>query len=149
MFWRQYSFGYRMGSQGSQTRADLISKLVDFDDWQVTEDIFKDLDSLWGPHTVYCFATPTKKNRQILFKIRQAPMYLCSRVKYRSPGWFRRFILFPELLLICMFRELRQPRSSTVEVSRASKEPNNLLPDWILRFLWRAMIRKILDWSVW
>ena len=34
-------------------------------------------------------------------------MYLCSRVKYRSPGWFRRFILFPELLLICMFREPR------------------------------------------
>ena len=39
------------------TRADFISKLVDFDDWQVTEDVFKDLDSLWGPHTVDCFAT--------------------------------------------------------------------------------------------
>ena len=39
------------------TRADFISKLVDFDDCQVTEDIFKDLDSLKGPHTEDCFAT--------------------------------------------------------------------------------------------
>ena len=30
----------------------------------------------------------------------------------------------------------------------ASKEPKNPLPDWILRFLWRTMIRNILDWSV-
>ena len=30
----------------------------------------------------------------------------------------------------------------------ASKEQNNPLPEWILRFLWRTMIRKILDWSV-
>ena len=37
--------------------AYFISKLVDFDDWQVTEDVFKDLDSLWGPQTVDCFAT--------------------------------------------------------------------------------------------
>ena len=37
------------------TRAYFINKLVDFDDWQVTEDVFKDLDSLWVPHTVDCF----------------------------------------------------------------------------------------------
>ena len=30
-------------------RADFISKLVDFDDWQVTEVVLKDLDGLWGP----------------------------------------------------------------------------------------------------
>ena len=34
--------------------ADLISKLVNFDDRQVTEDVFKDLDGLCGPHTVDC-----------------------------------------------------------------------------------------------
>ena len=45
------------------TRADFISKLVDFD-WQVTEDVFKDLDSLCGPHPVDCFAT--YYNRKIL-----------------------------------------------------------------------------------
>ena len=27
------------------TRVDFISKLIDFDDWQVTEDVFKDLGS--------------------------------------------------------------------------------------------------------
>ena len=30
---------------------------MDFDDWQVTEDVFNDLDSLWGRHTEDCFAT--------------------------------------------------------------------------------------------
>jgi len=49
-------------------RADFISRPVDFDDWQVTEDVFKDLDSLWGSHTVDCFATYyNRKSRQIFF----------------------------------------------------------------------------------
>ena len=66
------------------TRADFISKLVDFDDWQVTEDVFKDLDSLWGPHTVDCFAT--YYNRKIVryfsrFWKHRALMHLCSRGK--------------------------------------------------------------------
>ena len=39
------------------TRAGFISKLIDFDDYQVTEDVFKDLGSLLGPHTVDCSAT--------------------------------------------------------------------------------------------
>ena len=148
MLWRQYSCGYRMGSQGSQTRADLISILVDFDDWQVTEDIFKDLDSLWGPHTVYCFATPTKKIARYFSRYaRHRCIYavvLSIEVLVGSVG-----LSYSQssCLYVCSGSQ-GQPRSSTVEVSRASKEPNNLLPDWILRFLWRAMIRKILDWSV-
>lgn len=36
-------------------RVDFISKLVDFDDWQVIEDVFKDLDSFWGFYMVDCF----------------------------------------------------------------------------------------------
>ena len=52
-----------MGSQGLQYQSGFNCKLVDFDDWQVTEDVFKELDSLWGPHTVDCFAT--NYNRKI------------------------------------------------------------------------------------
>ena len=37
-------------------RADYISRLVDFDDWQITPDLFQSLEQLWGPHTVDCFA---------------------------------------------------------------------------------------------
>ena len=32
------------------------SRLVDFDDWQITHDLFQSLEQLWGPHTVDCFA---------------------------------------------------------------------------------------------
>ena len=34
----------------------IISCLIDFDDWQITHDLFVSLEELWGPHTVDCFA---------------------------------------------------------------------------------------------
>ena len=37
-------------------KADYISHLLDFDDWQITHDLFVSLEKLWGPHTVDCFA---------------------------------------------------------------------------------------------
>ena len=37
-------------------RADFISRLIDLDDWQITEEFFTQLDDLWEPHTVDCFA---------------------------------------------------------------------------------------------
>ena len=45
-------------------RADFISKLLDFDDCQVTEDVSKDLSSFWGPYTVDCFVT--YYNREVI-----------------------------------------------------------------------------------
>jgi hypothetical protein len=38
------------------TRADVISKAVDYDDWVTTREFFVYMDSLWGPHTVDRFA---------------------------------------------------------------------------------------------
>ena len=38
-------------------RADYISRIVDFDDWKIDPAIYVYLDSLWGPHTVDCFAS--------------------------------------------------------------------------------------------
>jgi len=35
---------------------DYISRLLDTDDWQITDDLFLFLDAHWGPHTVDCFA---------------------------------------------------------------------------------------------
>jgi len=39
------------------TQADFISKIRDCDDWQITCDLFHELDQLWGPHTLDCFAS--------------------------------------------------------------------------------------------
>jgi hypothetical protein len=38
-------------------QADAISKLIDLDDWQISNEFFLTLDQLWGPHTVDCLAT--------------------------------------------------------------------------------------------
>ena len=37
-------------------QADFLSKIVDFDDWGVSNEIFHYLDSLWGPHEIDFFA---------------------------------------------------------------------------------------------
>ena len=37
-------------------RADYVSRLIDFDDWQITPEFFLRLEEVWGPHTVDCFA---------------------------------------------------------------------------------------------
>ena len=38
-------------------RADYLSRIVDYDDWQLNPDIFADLDVAWGPHSVDRFAS--------------------------------------------------------------------------------------------
>ena len=37
-------------------KADYISRLIDFDDWQITPEFFLRLEKLWGPHTIDRFA---------------------------------------------------------------------------------------------
>ncbi|CAB4032640.1 Hypothetical predicted protein [Paramuricea clavata] len=39
------------------TQADYISKFTDYDDWEITTDTFQQLEALFGPHTVDCFAS--------------------------------------------------------------------------------------------
>ena len=36
--------------------AELISRLIEFDDYELNDVIFQGSDELWGPHTVYRFA---------------------------------------------------------------------------------------------
>lgn len=38
-------------------QADFISKIKDCDDWQITREFFQELDAVWGPHTLDCFAS--------------------------------------------------------------------------------------------
>ena len=37
-------------------KADYISRIQDFDDWSVNPQFFSWIDSMWGPHSVDCFA---------------------------------------------------------------------------------------------
>ena len=39
------------------TKADYLSKIIDYDDWQTTIEFFQLIDSMWGPHTVDRFAS--------------------------------------------------------------------------------------------
>ena len=37
--------------------ADYFSRIIDYDDWYIDQEVYKWLDSMWGPHTVDRFAT--------------------------------------------------------------------------------------------
>ena len=41
--------------------ADYISRIRDFDDWSIHPELFRLIDSIWGPHTVDCFADQHNK----------------------------------------------------------------------------------------
>jgi hypothetical protein len=43
------------------TKADYISKMVDHEDWGVTDTFFEFIDNLWGPHSVDRFASVVNK----------------------------------------------------------------------------------------
>ena len=38
-------------------KSDYLSKIVDYDDWELAPEFFRQLDELWDPFTVDCFAT--------------------------------------------------------------------------------------------
>ena len=47
--------------------ADQISRIVDFDDWGVSREIFHFVDSLWGPHEIDFFASSCNNNLPVFF----------------------------------------------------------------------------------
>ena len=55
-------------------KADYISRIIDHDDWGVTQEFFKYIDSVWGPHTADVFASANN------FKVKK------FYSKYWTPG---------------------------------------------------------------
>lgn len=55
-----FEFGIRLDMEWIprtlNDKADYISRIQDLDDWQVSPVVFANIDSLWGPHSVDCFA---------------------------------------------------------------------------------------------
>lgn len=67
-------------------RADLISRIIDFDDWGVSTFIFSYLDSVWGPHEIDWFASDYN-NKLPVFYSRYWNMY-SSGVDAFTADWF-------------------------------------------------------------
>lgn len=39
-------------SRNQNTKADYISNIIDYDDWQTTHGFFRFIESIWGTHTI-------------------------------------------------------------------------------------------------
>ena len=48
-------------------QADFISRLIDIDDWQITNAVFLFLEDRWRPHSEDCFSTYQKHQLPISF----------------------------------------------------------------------------------
>ena len=45
-------------SRDQNSKADYLSKIIDYEDWGVTKQFFDFINSMWGPHTIDRFASP-------------------------------------------------------------------------------------------
>ena len=48
-------------------KADYLSKIIDYDDWEITPQLFRLLEEKFGPHTVDCFADYNNCKLQIFY----------------------------------------------------------------------------------
>jgi hypothetical protein len=48
-------------------QAEFISRIVDYDDWGVSDEIFIHLDSLWGPHEIDWFANDNNHKLPVFY----------------------------------------------------------------------------------
>ena len=51
------SFNISWIPRKENVKADYISNIVDYEDWQTTVEFFNFIDEIWGPHTVDRFAS--------------------------------------------------------------------------------------------
>ena len=48
-------------------QADFISRIVDYDDWGLSDEIFIHLDNLWGPHEIDWFANDNNHKLPVFY----------------------------------------------------------------------------------
>ena len=85
-------------------KADYYSKIVDFDDWCVSNDYFRAIDSRWGPFTADCVASYANTKLPRFYSRFCSPNTLGvdalshTAGKVKTVGWSFLFALAPKLL---------------------------------------------------
>ena len=119
------------------SRADLISRLIDFDDYELNYAIFQGLDELWGPHTVDRFACnynakPPRFNSRFFQPGSEAVDAFCQDWRFDN-NW-----LCPPVCLIArviQHLELCQARGTLIA------------PLWKSSFFWNSCSKDGVHWS--
>ena len=113
----------------ANARADLLSRFVDKDDWSLNGEIFAQLDSRWGPHSVDRFAS--HYNAQLSRFNSRFLSPGCSAVDGLSQDWH------DENNWLC------PPVSAIVDVirhARACRAVGTLIaPEWPSAFFWSLL----------
>ena len=86
-------------------QADYISRFIDTDDWQLTDEFFLFLDGCWGPHSVDCFANYYNHKLPNIFQgsgtpILRALIFSFSLFEERIAWWFLLLVLFRVFCII-------------------------------------------------
>ena len=82
------------------TKADYLSNVIDYDDWQTTNEFFELIDSIWGPHTVDRFASADNAKLQRFNSLFWHPS--SEAVDAFSKSWrLENNWLVPPIALVC------------------------------------------------
>ena len=111
--------------------ADVISKLIDYDDWFVANEVFYLLDSLWGPYTVNRFADEQNTKLKRFNSLFWSPN--CEAVDAFSQNWQgeNNWIVPPVFLISSAIKHLLTCRARGTLVAPAWPS----VPFWPLIFL--------------
>ena len=111
-------------------QADLISKLIDYDDWGVSDEFFSYMNSLWGPFQVDRFANNENNKLHRFNSVVWTPN--CEAVDAFSENWSdTNSWLVPPIYLIC--KTLRH-------IVNCNAHGTLIVPKWPSSIFWPLIV---------
>ena len=64
--WNNIDVSMKWVPRNKNVQADVLSKFIDYNDWQISSQFFDFIDGIWGPHSIDRFVnSENKKTRKI------------------------------------------------------------------------------------
>ena len=119
-------------------RADYISRLIDIDDWQITQKCFDLVEEAWGPHTIDCFANYYNTKFPRFFSWHWNPG--CTGVDFFVQNVVgENCLVVPPICLIARALHYLQQQEGRATV---------IVPFWPSSYFWPVVSRHLADFIV-
>ncbi len=125
--------------RGLNTQADSISQILDHDDYTINDNVFRKLDSLWGPHTVdrfaCCYNAKLARFNSRFYQLRTEAVDAFTQNWSYNNNW----LFPPTVLIIKVVRHLRA----------CSAEGTLIVPLWKSSVFWTILCEDGVHWNSW
>ncbi len=125
--------------RGLNTQADSISQILDHDDYTINDNVFRKLDSLWGPHTVdrfaCCYNAKLARFNSRFYQLGTEAVDAFTQNWSYNNNW----LFPPTVLIIKVVRHLRA----------CSAEGTLIVPLWKSSVFWTILCEDGVHWNSW